>query len=122
MDRFHDKILLVNNKEKLVVVKAIHTLIWIFYNCVIFYMLYAALFKKIDWLFWVCLGMVILEGLVLLFFRFTCPLTLIARRYTDDRKDNFDIYLPEWLARNTKRIYTLMMIVIVLITIFQMLM
>jgi hypothetical protein len=28
-----------------------------------------------------------------------CPLTGIAARYTDDRRDNFDIYLPPWLAR-----------------------
>jgi hypothetical protein len=28
-----------------------------------------------------------------------CPLTDVAARYTDDRRANFDIYLPEWLAR-----------------------
>ena len=31
-----------------------------------------------------------------------CPLTAVAARYTDDRLDNFDIYLPEWLARHNK--------------------
>ena len=34
-----------------------------------------------------------------------CPLTLIAGRYTDDRRDNFDIYLPLWLATYNKRIF-----------------
>jgi hypothetical protein len=34
-----------------------------------------------------------------------CPLTDLAARYTDDRRDNFDIYLPEWLARHNKRIF-----------------
>lgn len=107
--------------KKLVIVKSIHTLIWIFYNCVILYMLYASVLNDIGVLFWLCFGLVLLEGLVLLLFRFTCPLTLIARRYTNDQKDNFDIYLPEWLARNTKRIYTSIMIVIVLIAAFQLL-
>jgi len=106
---------------KLVIVKAVHTLIWFFYNCVISYMLYAALFNKIDGLFWWCLGMVLLEGMVLLIFKFTCPLTLVARRYTEDQKDNFDIYLPEWLARNTKRIYTGILVFIILITVLQLL-
>ena len=34
-----------------------------------------------------------------------CPLTGVAARYTDDRRANFDICLPEWLARNNKEIF-----------------
>lgn len=34
-----------------------------------------------------------------------CPLTSVARRYTDERRDNFDIYLPNWLARHNKLIF-----------------
>jgi hypothetical protein len=34
-----------------------------------------------------------------------CPLTGVAARYTVDRRDNFDIYLPEWLARHNKLIF-----------------
>ncbi len=34
-----------------------------------------------------------------------CPLTAIAARFTDDRRANFDIFLPEWLARENKRIF-----------------
>lgn len=34
-----------------------------------------------------------------------CPLTPIAARYTDDRRPNFDIYLPAWLARYNKEIF-----------------
>ena len=35
----------------------------------------------------------------------SCPLTSIAARYTDDRRANFDIYLPEWLARHNKAVF-----------------
>jgi hypothetical protein len=35
----------------------------------------------------------------------SCPLTGVAARYTVDRRDNFDIYLPEWLARHNKLIF-----------------
>jgi len=31
-------------------------------------------------------------------------------RYTDDRSDNFDIFLPLWLARNNKLIFGLLFI------------
>jgi hypothetical protein len=48
---------------------------------------------------------VLLECLVLAANRMQCPLTTIAARYTDDRRDNFDIWLPEWLARHNKRIF-----------------
>ena len=34
-----------------------------------------------------------------------CPLTGVAARFTDDRADNFDIYLPVWLARHNKVIF-----------------
>lgn len=34
-----------------------------------------------------------------------CPLTDLAGRYTEERVDNFDIYLPLWLARRNKMIF-----------------
>lgn len=108
----------MTNTQKLFVVKGIHTLIWVFYNLVIFYMLYAAITNRIDIWFMICFGLVFLEGIILLFFRFTCPLTLIAQRYTEDRRYNFDIFLPEWLARYTKLIYTSIVVIIIAITIF----
>jgi hypothetical protein len=45
------------------------------------------------------------EVVVLAVNRWRCPLTPMAARYTDDRRANFDIYLPEWLARYNKEIF-----------------
>lgn len=104
---------------KLIVVKVVHTLIWIFFNVVIFYMLYAVLQNKIDRWLWIGYGLVLLEGLTLLLFKFFCPLTLIARKYSDSTKDNFDIYLPNWLARYTKVIYTSIMVIISILTVYR---
>ena len=50
-------------------------------------------------------ALVIGEVVVLWLNRWSCPLTAVAARYTDDRSANFDIYLPEWLARYNKRIF-----------------
>jgi len=120
-DAYIDKIrmMLLTATQKLILVKVIHTLIWLFYNFVILYMLYASIVRKFDFWLLLCYSLVLLEGLILALYRFTCPLTLIARRYTDDQKDNFDIFLPVWLARNTKRLYTSIVIIILFITIFQ---
>jgi len=111
----------MKSETKLVVVKLIHTLIWIFFNVVIFYMLYAVIRDEIGLLFWIGLGLVLLEGLTLLAFKFFCPLTLVARKYSTSTKDNFDIYLPNWLAKYTKLIYTTIVVLIIIIAAYRLL-
>jgi len=46
--------------------------------------------------------LILAECLVLALNRGRCPLTAVAARYTNERADNFDIYLPLWLARYNK--------------------
>jgi hypothetical protein len=48
---------------------------------------------------------VLAEVVVLWLNRWSCPLTAVAALYTDDRRANFDIYLPEWLARYNKHVF-----------------
>lgn len=111
----------MKDNEKLRLIKIAHTTIWVFFNVVIFYMLYAVLVNKIDIWLWVGYGVILLEGLILLAFKMFCPLTVWARKYSDSTKDNFDIYLPNWLARNNKLIYTLIMVGIIILTVFRLL-
>jgi hypothetical protein len=49
--------------------------------------------------------LIFVEVLVLMANGGHCPLTAVAARYTTDRRHNFDIYLPEWLARHNKLIF-----------------
>jgi len=106
--------------KTLVLIKIIHTLIWVFFNVVIGYLLYAVIFDKIDIWVWIGLGLIFIEGLVLLLFKMKCPLTIVARKYSDSTKDNFDIYLPNWLARYNKEIYTTILMVILAILVYRM--
>lgn len=106
-------------EKKLVLIKSLHTLIWVFYNVVIFYLLYAAIIDKIDQWVWICVGLVIAEGLVLLAFNWYCPLTVVARKYSDSNKDNFDIFLPNWLAKYNKLIYTTIFGISILILVYR---
>lgn len=109
----------MQSEAKLTLIKTIHTLIWVFFNVVIFYMLYAVIVNKLDKWLWIDYGLIILEGITLLVFKFFCPLTLIARKYSTSTKDNFDIYLPNWLAKYNKLIYTGIMIIIITINAYQ---
>ncbi|WP_339610116.1 hypothetical protein, partial [uncultured Planktosalinus sp.] len=101
---------------KLRFIKVAHTIIWVFFNVVVFYMLYAVIVNKVDFWLWVGYGIILLEGLVLLAFKMFCPLTVWARKYSNSTKDNFDIYLPNWLAKHNKLIYTLIMVGIIILT------
>ena len=92
--------------QKLLILKLIHTLIWVFFVWVIGYVVYSGISNQITSWTWIGIGLVIGEGLVLWLFNLFCPLTVLARRYSDSQKDNFDIFLPNWLARHNKVIFT----------------
>lgn len=108
-------------ETKLRFIKILHTLIWVFFNVVIFYIVYAVITDRINFWLWVCYGLIALEGLVLVTFSLFCPLTIWARRYSESSKHNFDIYLPEWLAKYNKLIYTSIVGVSLVILIFRLL-
>lgn len=85
-------------------VKAIHTLAWAFFAGCIFALPLVAWRGDFD-LALVLIGIVFFEVFVLAVNHMRCPLTGMAARYTEDRRDNFDIYLPLWLARYNKRLF-----------------
>ncbi len=111
----------MTDQQKLVLITALHSVIWVFYNVVIFYFVYAVIVNKIDFRAWLCLALVVLEGLVLLVFKQVCPVTIVARRYSGSTRHNFDIFLPNWLARYNKVIYTTIMVVATLVLIVRLL-
>ncbi|MFZ7113871.1 MAG: hypothetical protein ACO1G9_00735 [Bacteroidota bacterium] len=109
----------MNNEAKLISIKILHTLIWIFFNIVIFYLLYAVIVNKIDRWVWVCIFLITLEGLTLLIFKNVCPVTIAAKKYSDSDKANFDIYLPNWLAKYNKPIYSSIVGIALIILVYR---
>jgi hypothetical protein len=81
-----------------------HTIVWAFFvACILAIPFFTARLQLgLATLF---TGAVACEVGVLVLNRMRCPLTDVAARYTNDRRANFDIYLPEWLARNNKAIF-----------------
>lgn len=109
----------MKSNTKLKLIKTVHTVIWMFFNFVIFYMLYAAIVNKLDIWLWLGYGIIFFEAVTLLIFKSFCPVTVLARKYSDSKKNNFDIYLPEWPAKHNKLIYTIILTVIIFITAYQ---
>lgn len=88
----------------LVATKLVHTAVWLFFAGCILAIPIAGARRQFP-LAAVLSGLVMVECAVLALNRGRCPLTDLARRYTEDRADNFDIYLPLWLARRNKLIF-----------------
>jgi polyferredoxin len=82
-------------------IKLLHTVVWaIFVACILGISIASLLGRHA--LAAALAAIVLGEVLVLVVNGWRCPLTAVAARYTQDRRDNFDIYLPEWLARHNK--------------------
>ncbi|HHP7239666.1 hypothetical protein [Longibacter sp.] len=85
-------------------IKVVHTIAWAFFaGCILAIPVYAkhGAFDTAG----ILIAVVLMEVLVLALNQGRCPLTGVAAHYTEDRRDNFDIYLPLWLARYNKHIF-----------------
>jgi hypothetical protein len=88
-------------------IKALHTIVWAFFaGCIIAIPIFG--FMRRYSLAVALIGVVLIEVLILVANRLRCPLTGVAAKYTEDRSDNFDIYLPVWMARHNKVIFGLL--------------
>lgn len=91
-------------ETKLRWVKTLHTLVWaVFAGCIVAIPALTARghLGAAAWL----IGIVSIEVLVLALNGLRCPLTDVAARYTRDRRANFDIHLPLWLAQHNKTVF-----------------
>ena len=93
-------------QQKLVAVKCLHTAVWAGFVALICYVVWCGFTGHITPYSWWAAGAVVGEGIVLALFKGSCPLTVVARRYSASAAHNFDIYLPEWLAKYNKLIFT----------------
>ena len=90
--------------QPLTAIRLGHTLVWMFFVACILAIPVLAMMARFD-LAALFAGIVAAEVGVLALNGMRCPLTAVAARYTDDRRPNFDIYLPEWLARHNQRVF-----------------
>ena len=82
----------------------VHTIAWVVFASSIVAIPIVTLAGSIPTALWLSL-LVWVEVFTLAANRLRCPLTRVARRYTSDQSENFDIFLPEWLAKHNKLIF-----------------
>ena len=99
-------------------IKIAHTFAWAVFATTILAIPIVTVFRKFDWASWLSL-FVWIEIFILAVHHMRCPLTGIAERYTDDRSDNFDIFLPIWLARINQLIFGSVFIVVEAYLVFR---
>jgi hypothetical protein len=94
----------------LIAVRILHTMIWAIMAGSIVALPFAGVLRRFRYVA-IFTGVVLLECGVLAFNGGRCPLSDLARHFTTDGADNFDIYLPNWLARYNKAIFGVLFIV-----------
>ena len=99
-------------------VKFLHTCVWAFFVACILAIPCAAALAAYG-VAALLIGVVGIEVLVLLLNSWQCPLTTVAGRYTADRRANFDICLPEWLARRNQTIFGILYVAGILFTLVR---
>jgi hypothetical protein len=88
----------------LIGIKLLHSAIWAVMAGSILFLPVTGILRRFDWAGAIT-GLVLVECAVLALNKGRCPLTDWAAPYTDNRDDNFDIYLPVWIARHNKAIF-----------------
>jgi hypothetical protein len=94
----------------LAAIKVLHTVIWAILAGSIVALPVVGLLRRFRWAA-ILTGLVLLECGVLAVNRGRCPLSDLAQQFTADRADNFDIYLPNWLASRNKTIFGTLFVV-----------
>jgi hypothetical protein len=93
----------------LTAIKLLHTVIWAILAGSILVLPLAGVLRRFRRAA-ILTGLVLLECGVLAVNGGRCPLSDFAQRFTDSHANNFDIYLPNWLAQYNKVIFGVLFI------------
>jgi len=88
----------------LTAIKVTHTVVWAFFVACTVAIPFSAWRGAHGTAAWFA-AIVAVEVIVLAVKGWRCPLSSVASRYTDERRGNFYIYLPNWLATHNKLIF-----------------
>ena len=85
-------------------IKLLHTAIWAFLATSILALPVVGMLRRFRWAA-ILTAIVLVECGVLAVNGGRCPLSDFATRFTLNRRSNFDIYLPIWLAQHNKLVF-----------------
>lgn len=81
-------------------IRLVHSVIFFLLLLCLGYAIYSAVTGEITVWTWAVLAIIFLEGLVLVYFDWNCPLTVWAENQGADNGSVADIFLPKFLADN----------------------
>ncbi len=101
----------MDNKKKIVYIKLIHSVIFLFMVTCLVYIFYCAVVGRYDWMLLIALAAIFVEGIVLIINRWTCPFTKLAQKYGDENGAVTDLFIPTRYARHTFNVFTVIFII-----------
>jgi predicted benzoate:H+ symporter BenE len=112
---------MIVNRQAVLLIKSIHTVIFLFMSGAILYILYCGLTRTYNWTLAAAVGMVLVECAVYVLNGLRCPLTHLAQQYGDPTGNDLiaDIFLPPEFARKIPPVCGGLFIVGILVLIFN---
>jgi hypothetical protein len=111
MPEFFNMAVARNARQKLFLIKTIHTAFFIFFSSCLAYVFYSGITKTYDLILVLAIGAILIEGLILLPNKWQCPLTNLARKYGDETGRVTDIFFPAWFVPHVFRSCTVLLII-----------
>ena len=99
----------MTDRERLAIVRMVHTVIYVVMAAGTLVVLVAGLFGLSGMWLWVALGLMAVEVLVFVGNGMRCPLTALAVQFGAERGYAFDTLLPESFTRHTFRLFGTML-------------
>ena len=101
----------MKKETKLFLVKLVHTLIFVFMVACVFFILYCGILGIRNRLLFLSIGIIFIEGTVLLLNKFKCPLTVLAWKYGDKSERFSDIFLPRQFTPLIMPVFTTLFVI-----------
>ncbi len=92
----------LSDAQMLFAIRLAHTVIYVVNGAACFVLLYAAITWQAGTWLWVALGLVAFEAVIMVTYRFRCPISPYAERY-GAKPDGFiyDVFIPTVFSRYT---------------------
>ena len=95
----------MGDAQKLILVRALHTAIYVVVAAACVVLLYAGITGARGAWLWLAMALVGVECVVFIASGMKCPLTAVAIRYGARKEAGFDTFFPERLTRHTLAVF-----------------
>lgn len=90
--------------NKIFFIKLFHTFIFVFMVACLVYIFYSGVTKIFNWILFLAIIAILIEGIALMLNKWRCPLTTLAEKYGAEKGSITDMFLPAIISRNVFKI------------------